>query len=146
MVYLKGFKLLNPKIGLIYGDSITLDRAQAICEKLMDKGFASINCVFGVGSFSYQYNTRDTFGYALKATAAIINGKEKQIFKNPKTDDGTKKSQKGAVAVLPGYITVDGLSIADSPAGNMLEVIFENGKLVKEISLAEMRTKLAKEN
>lgn len=50
----KGFKTLNQKIGLIYGDSITLSRADEILRRLAEKGFASDNVVFGVGSASYQ--------------------------------------------------------------------------------------------
>lgn len=58
----QGYKVLHPKIGAIYGDSITTDRAEQICERLAAKGFASTNVVLGVGSYTYQFNTRDTFG------------------------------------------------------------------------------------
>jgi nicotinic acid phosphoribosyltransferase len=94
----KGFKELDPHVGLIYGDSITLERAQQICEGLKRKGFASTNIVFGIGSFTYQYATRDTDGYAVKATFAKINGVDKEIFKSPK-GASFKKSAKGLTAV-----------------------------------------------
>lgn len=58
----QGYKALDSHIGLIYGDSITLERCKQICERLEAKGFASTNVVFGIGSFTYQFNTRDTFG------------------------------------------------------------------------------------
>ncbi|MFJ8247055.1 hypothetical protein [Peribacillus asahii] len=87
-----GYKLLDPHIGAIYGDSITLERAEEICSRLEKQGFASTNVVLGVGSFSYQYNTRNTFGFTMKATSAEINGEERLLFKDPKTDDGTKRS------------------------------------------------------
>lgn len=58
----QGYKVLDSHIGAIYGDSITIDRAEEICKRLEAKGFASTNVVLGVGSFTYQYNTRDTFG------------------------------------------------------------------------------------
>ena len=64
----QGYKMLNPKVSLIYGDSITLKRAEAILIGLEAKGFASSNLVFGVGSYTYQYLTRDNFGFAMKAT------------------------------------------------------------------------------
>ena len=64
----QGYKVLDPHIGAIYGDSITIDRADEICKRLASKGFASTNVVLGIGSFTYQYNTRDTFGFAMKAT------------------------------------------------------------------------------
>lgn len=79
-----GYKVLDSHIGAIYGDSITIQRADEICRQLEAKGFASTNVVFGIGSYTYQYNTRDTFGYAMKATYAIVNGEERLIFKDPK--------------------------------------------------------------
>lgn len=94
----KGYKELDSHIGALYGDSITLKRAKEICEKLKAKGFASTNIVLGVGSFTYQYNTRDTFGFALKSTYAKVNGEEKKIYKDPATDTKKiKKSQTGKV-------------------------------------------------
>lgn len=96
----KGYKVLDPHIGAIYGDSITLERAAEICERLKCKGFASTNVVLGIGSFTYQYNTRDTFGFAMKATKAVIKGKEYDLFKKPITDNGEKFSATGWLAVL----------------------------------------------
>jgi nicotinamide phosphoribosyltransferase len=91
----KGYKVLDPHIGLVYGDSITLDRAKRIFERLAQKGFAASNVVLGIGSFTYMCNTRDTWGFALKATGAIISGEEHALFKDPLTDDGTKRSLCG---------------------------------------------------
>jgi nicotinamide phosphoribosyltransferase len=100
----KGFKQLDPHINLIYGDSITLERCDAIMRKLVAAGFVP-SLVLGIGSFSYQYNTRDTFGFAMKATAGVVDDKLVEIFKDPATDDGIKKSAKGLLAV---YETPDG--------------------------------------
>lgn len=94
-----GYKVLNPKVGLIYGDAITIDRAARICESLKQMGYASSNIVFGVGSFTYQYVTRDTYSIACKATWAQVNGEGRDIFKDPVTDDGTKKSACGRLSV-----------------------------------------------
>ena len=94
----KGFIELDPHIGLIYGDSITLERATEICERAVAQRFVP-NMVLGVGSYTYQMVTRDTFGFALKSTAGVVNGEKREIFKDPVTDDGTKKSAKGYVAV-----------------------------------------------
>lgn len=94
----KGFKVLNPKVGLIYGDSITTKRAVEILEKLKNKGFASSNIVLGIGSYTYNYVTRDTLGFAIKATYAEINDVPFNIAKDPKTDSG-KKSRKGLLQV-----------------------------------------------
>lgn len=144
----KGYKVLNSKIGTIYGDSITIDRCEEICIGLMEKGFAANNCVFGIGSYTYQYNTRDTFGFALKATHAVINGEEKFIFKDPKTDDGNfKKSQKGMCYVYKAgedILYKDELTIKDQEEvkDNLLELVFKDGSLIKDYSLSEIRNRL----
>lgn len=143
----KGYKLIDGHIGAIYGDSITIERAEAILEGLKAKGFASTNVVFGIGSFTYQYNTRDTFNHAMKATWAMINGEERFLLKDPKTDDGTKKSLTGRVIVTDEggeIIAQDGLSLDGEfevvgAVGNLLETVFLNGELVREQSLAEIR-------
>ena len=94
-----GHKILNQRVGLIYGDSITLDRAKRILNRLDSKGFASCNSVFGIGSYTYQYVTRDTHGFAMKATYCEVNGEGRELFKDPVTDNGVKKSAKGLLRV-----------------------------------------------
>lgn len=93
----KGYRVLDSHIGLIYGDSITLDRADEILSRMKEMGFASSNVVFGVGSFTYNYMTRDTFGFAVKATATTVKGETLMLAKQPKTDNGVKKSAKGYI-------------------------------------------------
>lgn len=140
-----GFKNLDPHIGAIYGDSITLERCEKICQGLKDKGFASTNVVFGIGSYTYQYNTRDTFGFALKSTACVVAGTEHQLSKDPKTDSGVKKSQKGRVAVLAKNNTLickEELSLSDTVADDLLVTIFKNGKLLVDDSLDQIRKRL----
>lgn len=95
----KGYKQLDPHIGCIYGDSITLEFQKAILEGLKAKGFASTNVVLGVGSYSIVYNTRDSFGMAIKATAIEFEHELVPIYKDPKTDKGEKKSAKGLIFV-----------------------------------------------
>jgi len=130
----EGFKQLDSHIGLIYGDAITLARAKEILQRLEQNGFASTNVVFGIGSYTYQYNTRDTFGFALKSTLCEIDGTEHQICKDPKTDDGTKKSQRGRVAVLKnidGTLKLsEGLSLKDKISGDQLVEVYRDGKLL----------------
>jgi len=147
----KGYKVLNPAVGAIYGDSITIERATKICERLKAKGFASTNVVLGIGSYTYQMITRDSLGFAMKATSVTVNGEERAIFKDPITDDGTKKSAKGRVEVKKSSPNLDGntsLVVEDvetdltlkSP--NLLETVFKNGSFVKETSLSKVRNKL----
>lgn len=96
----KEFKVLDSHIGLIYGDSITLQRAKDILERLKLKGFCSTNVVLGIGSYTYEYCTRDTLGWAMKATAGVVKSEFREIYKDPKTDNGTKKSARGWLAVF----------------------------------------------
>lgn len=137
----KKYKMLDEHIGAIYGDSITFGRALAIMERLEAKGFASDNIVLGIGSYTYQHVTRDTHGMAMKATYVEIDGVGKEIFKDPKTDDGTKKSAKGLLMVVQTgkeFVLVDQVSKKEEARG-ALEVVFENSEMIKEVTLNEIR-------
>jgi nicotinamide phosphoribosyltransferase len=136
-----GHRQLDDHIGLIYGDSITLDRCSEICRLLDLLKFASTNVVLGIGSFTYAYVTRDTYGWAMKATAGAINGEEIEIFKDPKTDSGMKKSAKGFLAVNKGRI-IDELSQDQAKYITELEPVFVDGELVREHTLQEIRERI----
>lgn len=141
----QGYKVLDPHIGAIYGDSITIDRADEICARLEAKGFASTNVVLGIGSFTYQYNTRDTFGFAMKATYVEVNGHGREIFKDPITDDGTKKSATGLLRVETdtegNYKLFDKVSWAFEKSGN-LQTIYHDGKFENPTTLTQIRAAL----
>jgi len=140
----KGYKELDAHIGTIYGDSITLERATQICERLKQKGFASTNVVLGIGSFTYQYNTRDTFGFAMKATYGEVNGVGREIFKDPVTDDGTKKSAKGLLRVElenGKYKLYDQASWGEEGKGSLREV-FRDGKILIDEKLSDIRKRV----
>lgn len=146
-----GFKELDTHIGCIYGDAITLNRCEEICILLKNKGFASTNMVYGIGSYTYQYNSRDTFGFTFKSTYAKINGEELFLQKDPKTDFGIKKVQSGMVIVCKnneGKIVVkDGQKedVRDINARiyrDLLRPVFENGKLLKDDQLSKIRGRL----
>jgi len=141
----KGYKELDAHVGLIYGDSITLERCEQICEGLKKKGFASTNIVFGIGSYTYQYVTRDTDGYAVKATYAKIAGKEIEIFKSPKGAE-FKKSAKGLTAVFKdanGEFYLKDQATWDEVLNCEFVKVFENGELLKDYTLQEVRDNLA---
>ena len=147
--YTKGYKVLDPHIGCIYGDAITLERAEEICRRLESKGFASSNIVFGIGSYTYNMNTRDTFGFALKTTYGKVDGKELLLYKDPITDDGTKKSQKGMVRVYQkdGVLLYDdeldyNQKYNDIHEQDLLIPVFKDGKLLVDYSLQEVRERL----
>lgn len=141
-----GHKLLDSHIGLIYGDSITSKRAEEILRRLAENGYAAANVVFGVGSFTYQCNTRDTFGFAVKATNSIINEEEVAIYKDPKTDS-KKKSAKGRLHVdrvndefvLNDNVTTD----IESREDNQLKVFYRDGVFLSRVTLDEIRTRSA---
>ncbi len=153
----KGYKVLNPHVKAIYGDSITVQRCEQIYKILMENGFACSNVALGVGSFSFQCIeedgilkpfTRDTFSSCIKATYCEIDDKPFQIFKNPK-DGGFKKSQKGCCVVVKGsddkLIYIDGRTWEEAHVSgedakvNLLQPVFKDGQLIKEQSLAEIR-------
>ncbi len=144
----KGFKVLDPHVGLIYGDSITPERQDSILSGLAKNGYASDNVVLGIGSYNYQYVTRDTHGFAIKATfGATRSGGEVAIYKDPKTDDGTKRSAKGLLRVdrLNGKLTLtDNVSRVQEQGGE-LEPVFDNGRLVRFQTLAQIRAVLKAE-
>jgi nicotinamide phosphoribosyltransferase len=159
----QGYKVLDPHIGAIYGDSITIDRAEEICKRLEAKGFASTNIVLGVGSFTYQYNTRDTFGFAMKATYVELEVPKfgefadqglnteiigREIFKDPITDDGTKKSATGLLRVVwdpfqETYNLMDKQTWEqEGHKNNQLKTIYKDGEFHNTTTLTEIKNRL----
>ena len=143
-----GHKVLDSHIGLIYGDSITPERAARILQRLMDKGFSSGNVVLGVGSMSYQFHTRDTLGFAVKATHVTVAGKGVDIYKMPK-GDSSKSSAKGLLYVHKvgkDLTLVDQVSedLEDS-CNSLLQPIFVDGKFYNEVSLDDIRLTLSEQ-
>jgi nicotinamide phosphoribosyltransferase len=138
-----GHKQLQ-EVGLIYGDSITLERAEQILERLHQKGFASGNVVLGIGSFTYQYVTRDTYGFAMKATWGRVGDEAREIMKDPKTDDGTKKSNKGLLRVEledGEYVVYDQQTEEQEKQGE-LKTVFLDGVLTRKTTLADIRARI----
>lgn len=153
----KGYKVLDPQVGVIYGDGCTLANVEAIWSALDELGFAANNIFFGVGAFCFSaivengkiiVATRDTFGIAMKATYAVIDGQELQIYKDPKTDtNNLKKSHKGCCIVHQnesGYYCTDEHSwdeVINTP-DNALETVFINGKIVRNDDFMTIRERL----
>jgi nicotinamide phosphoribosyltransferase len=139
------FKVLDPHVGLIYGDSINLERQKQILWNLFRNGFASSNIVLGIGSYTYQHVTRDTYGWAMKATyGETKSGGPQAIFKKPATDDGVKNSAKGLLKVVQGkddLELVENVSWLDEGTG-LLRPTFLNGSSLREESLAGIRKRL----
>lgn len=146
----KGYGLLDSHVGIIYGDSINLDRCERINSGLANLLLASANMVYGVGSFTYQYNTRDTHGFAMKATWCQINGSERMLFKDPVTDDGTKRSAKGRTSVhlVDGeYVLVDNQDLCawQGDWHDQLAPVFLDGYAYCRLTLEEVRSNVRAE-
>ena len=175
----QGYKVLDSHIGAIYGDSINLERQIAIYERLAAKGFAACNVVLGVGSFTYQFNTRDTAGFAAKGSWFEIlepspcikagkcletesfkntphegldlctdgcvqenpHHKTYDIYKDPVTDDGTKKSLKGLIRVNEDG-SVKEQCTWEEEQGGILQTIYENGKFFNQTTFTEIRERI----
>jgi nicotinamide phosphoribosyltransferase len=141
-----GYKLLDPHIGMIYGDGINPERQLAILSGLERNGFASGNVVLGLGSYTYQYVTRDTDGWAMKATWGETESRGPiDIFKDPVTDDGTKKSAAGLLAVIKGADGVLRLkqhcTSVEEQTGE-LQTVYRDGLTFALQSLSEIRTRV----
>lgn len=141
-----GFKELDSHIGLIYGDSITLERADSITRKLEKMGFASTNVVFGIGSYTYQCNTRDTFGTAMKATATAVEGEFFEIYKDPATGDKLKQSAKGLLYVglddKGEFFLLDQVS-PEKEAQGELKLRYKDGQFFNVENIDTIRKRLA---
>lgn len=140
----KGFKVLDSHVGLIYGDSITLSIAHKILAGLAANGFASCNIVFGIGSFTYQCVTRDSYGTAIKATYGVVNGEPRELFKKPKTDNGMKFSARGLLRIEregDDWILYERQTPEQEEQGE-LRVIFENSKMFNLQGIKEIRERL----
>lgn len=142
----KGFKILDPHIGVVYGDSITYERARDITDALIDAGFVSTTVTLGFGSFTYQYQTRDTFNMAMKATWVQVNGEGRNLIKYPVTGDGVKKSATGRLAVrhmMNGKLYLVEKAQAWQEGDPTLSVVFENGALPSLTTFRNIRQNLA---
>ena len=135
-----GYKVLDSHIGMIYGDGITEQRATEILTRLKDKGFASTNIVFGIGSYTLNMTSRDDLGTAIKATSAVVNGERVAIYKDPKTDT-SKKSARGLLCVtynmFSGYELSDNITVASANTG-LLQTVWKDGKFVQTVTFDDI--------
>jgi len=145
----EGYRLLDEHIGLIYGDSITVQRTEEIMRRLAKKQFASGNVVLGIGSYTYQYITRDTFGQAIKGTAIQIDDTLIDLYKAPATEGETaKKSAKGFLRVdlVDGnYVLAQEQDMSFdtlATSSGELKSVYRNGHFTKRTTLGEMRERL----
>lgn len=144
----KGYKMLNEHISMIYGDGINVQRSQEIFRRLKKKGFATLNIVFGVGSYSLNMISRDFLGMAIKATNQIVNvhgvDLDHPIYKDPKTDT-SKKSARGLLKVYKnedGKIVFDDMQTREQEETGLLSKVYENGEFKKLTNIFEIRDRI----
>lgn len=135
-----GFKVLNPKVGVIYGNGINLVTIENILRNLVKNGFSVENIVFGMGGKLLQGYTRDTFKFADKCSWAQVDGRGVDVFKDPVTDTG-KKSKRGRLELVRFKGEILTMKEGETPYDSelLLETVFENGKLVRDMTFAEVK-------
>lgn len=139
----KGYKQLPPQIGLVYGDGISYDRLEQILDGLAQKGFASANVCIAMGAYALAGSTRDSLGFAIKASHTIVNGQDIPVYKEPKTDM-SKKSAKGRFKVVKegdDYVLIDNVSVAEEDEGELKE-IWKDGKFTSRVTFQEIQARL----
>lgn len=140
----KGYKVLNPKVGLIYGDGMYFDRYERTIHRLKEMGYSLANLVIGVGGI-LRNHSRDTLGFAIKATNVVVNGQSRDIEKDPVTDH-KKKSHKGLLSLTMddkmNYLTLDNCTEYEEESG-LLNTRFLNGNLAMTTSLDKIREKVS---
>lgn len=138
----KGFLEINPKVGLIYGDGMYLERYKDVLETMERMGFAASNLVIGVGGI-LRYHSRDTLGFAIKATKITVDGKEVSIMKDPITDF-SKRSHRGYLQLDRSdgqFITFDDVTAAQEATG-VLRTVFENGSILDTDDFTTIRQRV----
>ncbi len=141
----KGFKILPPYIGVIWGDGLTLEKICEILEFLRNTGWSADNIVFGMGGGLLQKVNRDTQAFAFKCSANKLIGSDvwNDVWKDPIDTDSGKTSKRGRLKLIKDESGQFKTVREDDPEylsyENQLEVVFENGKLIKEYTFSEVR-------
>ena len=141
----KGFKVLN-NVRLIQGDGVNELTIRSILGGFMAMGWSADNIAFGMGGALLQQVDRDTQKFAMKCSSVQVNGEWVDVMKDPITDSG-KKSKAGRVTLWKSG--GDYVSSINAPSGwsdkaigpwtDVLEPVYRNGKLLKEIDFATVR-------
>lgn len=139
----KGFKVLPDCVRVIQGDGICVASIEAVLAEMTKRGLSADNIAFGMGGELLQKVNRDTQKFAMKASAACINGDWRDVFKDPITDSG-KRSKKGRLALIKNseglYQTIREQDLGQQQ--NQLRVVYRNGALLIDESLAEIRARV----
>lgn len=137
----KGFKVLS-HVQVLQGDGINEETIRNILQAITSAGYSATNIAFGMGGALLQQVNRDTQKFAFKCSHVVVDGVATEVFKDPITDPG-KRSKKGKIDLIKtdaGYETVQGTNTSDS----VMEIVYENGELIKEYTLEEIRANAAR--
>lgn len=137
-------KFINPKVGLVYGEAISMEHQKEIYERMIETGFSVTNLIIGKGSYAnLKGNTRDLFSMSFKQTFSVaeIDGKivnlEQQ--KTPMGDQ-SKKSAKGLLMVDENFKLHQEVSPEDEQTG-LLTLLYKDGVMVKKQSIYDIKAK-----
>ena len=134
----KGYKVINPKVRLLWGDGIDITGIEKILVALDEAGFAAENVAcFGMGGGLLQRINRDTLRFAFKSNAQKINGVWHDVSKQPK--DVTKASKKGKIKLIKDNEGKFKTVSVNETGEDILQLVFENGELFNEINFNEVR-------
>lgn len=135
----KGYKLLN-HVRVLWGDGINQESIDDICHAVTQEGYSVSNVAFGMGGALLQQVNRDTQRFAMKCSHVVINGKERDVFKCPKTDP-SKKSKRGRLDLIKenGMFKTINLNETSEKHESQLVTVFENGYILREYTLEEIR-------
>ena len=142
----KGYRLLPEYIRLIQGDGITRRSLPRLVDAIMEAGWSTDNIVFGSGGGLLQDCTRDTLRVAMKCCHAIINGKAREVYKQPATDP-SKSSRRGRLALVQDknsgtFDTVSAKEIGMADL-NLLEPVFRDGELLRDMTWDQVLRQVA---
>lgn len=138
----RGFKLLNPKVGIIYGEAIDIELHERIQRTMIERGWCVSNMLYGTGSWGFlDRSSRDSFSQALKGTHSVVNDSDVSMQKNPKTAAGSKKSAKGLLRIEleNGRMVQYDQQTPEQENLGLLETVFLNGEVIRRTPLAEIR-------
>ncbi|KAJ1357192.1 hypothetical protein KIN20_015273 [Parelaphostrongylus tenuis] len=136
----RGYKILPAYLRVVQGDGINYESTAAILAALMEAGWSTDNVVFGAGGALLQRIDRDTQKCAFKCSHVVVNGEQRDVYKNPATDKG-KRSKKGYLTLeltSTGSLETVQEGLGD-PKKDLLQTVFENGHLLVDWTLDEIR-------
>lgn len=137
----KGFKVLK-NVRIIQGDGVNQDSIKEILQRLKNEGFSASNIAFGIGGSLLQKVNRDTLKFAYKCSAIVVDGKLRDVYKQPITDSG-KRSKRGRLDLILNDGQYETVKIEDaetiSVENSQLQTVYENGKLLIDDNLEVIR-------